>query len=102
MATATTARRVAPQGNSPPQTPSSVGHLQQTINTLTKQLTEMRLTTDEMEKERDFYFTKLRDIEMATQHVTDPTLLNSDLFKQITEILYKTEDGFEIPQESSS
>lgn len=54
-----------------------------------------------MEKERDFYFNKLRDVEIATQQVTDPTILNSDLFKTITEILYKTEEGFEIPPETT-
>ena len=53
-----------------------------------------------MEKERDFYFNKLRDIEILTQKVTDSSITSSPFFKQITEILYTTEDGFEIPSES--
>lgn len=85
---------------SPPQTPTtSVSNLQHQITTLNKTITELRLSVDEMEKERDFYFTKLRDIEVETQRVTDPIVLNSTLYKKITEILYKTEEGFEIPTE---
>ena len=51
-----------------------------------------------MEKERDFYFNKLRDIEILTQKIAEPVITESLFFKQITEILYTTEDGFEIPQ----
>lgn len=53
-----------------------------------------------MEKERDFYFNKLRDIEILTQKISDPAISQSDFFKKITEILYTTEEGFEIPTES--
>lgn len=60
------------------------------------------MTVDDMEKERDFYFNKLREIEIATQDVTDPAVLNSDLFKCITGVLYKTEEGFEIPNEENA
>ncbi|PJF19114.1 hypothetical protein PSACC_01085 [Paramicrosporidium saccamoebae] len=83
----------------PPATPSTVSHFQQTINHLNNDLTTVKLQLDEMEKERDFYFNKLRDIEIITQQVTDSAVLESEMFKCITEVLYKTEDGFEIPQE---
>jgi len=66
---------------------------------LTKTITELKLSVDEMEKERDFYFNKLRDIEILTQKITEPEILSSLFFKQITEILYTTEEGFEIPQD---
>jgi len=82
--------------------PSPEPILRQTISNLNKSLTEMRLTVDEMEKERDFYFGKLRDIEIACQGVSDPMLMESSLFRQITGILYKTEDGFEIPTDNST
>ena len=36
---------------------------------LTKTITELKLSVDEMEKERDFYFNKLRDIEILTQKI---------------------------------
>ncbi|KAJ5887848.1 Microtubule associated protein EB1 [Penicillium taxi] len=57
-----------------------------------------------LEKERDFYFAKLRDIELLLQSAieADPELENGDdsLVKHIQGILYSTEDGFEIPAEA--
>ncbi|KAL2014319.1 hypothetical protein VTN00DRAFT_1844 [Thermoascus crustaceus] len=53
-----------------------------------------------LEKERDFYFAKLRDIELLLQDAVeaDPTLEKEDgLAKNIQAILYSTEEGFEIP-----
>ena len=57
-----------------------------------------------LEKERDFYFSKLRDIELLIQTATeqDPELDKDDngLIKNIQAILYSTEEGFEIPAEA--
>jgi RP/EB family microtubule-associated protein len=57
-----------------------------------------------LEKERDFYFSKLRDIELLLQNAVDtnPDLEKDDdgLVKSIQAILYSTEDGFEIPAEA--
>ncbi|KAK2743662.1 hypothetical protein FQN57_004771 [Myotisia sp. PD_48] len=54
-----------------------------------------------LEKERDFYFAKLRDIELLLQQAVeaDPELEKEEdsLVKHIQAILYSTEDGFEIP-----
>lgn len=56
-----------------------------------------------LEKERDFYFSKLRDIELLLQTAVeqDPELDKDDngMIKQIQAILYSTEEGFEIPLE---
>ena len=56
-----------------------------------------------LEKERDFYFSKLRDIELLLQTAVDqqPDLEKDDngLVKNIQAILYSTEEGFEIPAE---
>ncbi|KAJ5551057.1 hypothetical protein N7535_001002 [Penicillium sp. DV-2018c] len=56
-----------------------------------------------LEKERDFYFAKLRDIELLLQSAieADPELEKEEdtLVKHIQGILYSTEDGFEIPAE---
>ncbi|PLN78644.1 EB1 protein [Aspergillus taichungensis] len=56
-----------------------------------------------LEKERDFYFAKLRDIEVLLQTAieADPELeKDEDSFvKHIQGILYSTEEGFEIPAE---
>lgn len=57
-----------------------------------------------LEKERDFYFSKLRDIELLLQTAIEekPELEKEDngLVKEIQTILYSTEDGFEIPAEA--
>lgn len=88
---------------SPPPTPGvTASQLQHTIEQQNRSIIELRMAMDEMEKERDFYFNKLRDIEVATQQVTDKAVLDSELFRQITETLYKTEEGFEIPENSAS
>ncbi|KAH6636042.1 calponin homology domain-containing protein [Chaetomium tenue] len=54
-----------------------------------------------LERERDFYFSKLRDIELLVQQAVDedPELEKPEdgLVKQIQTILYSTEEGFEIP-----
>ena len=56
-----------------------------------------------LERERDFYFSKLRDIELLIQQAVDedPELEKQEdgLIKQIQTILYSTEEGFEIPEE---
>ncbi|EMR62021.1 hypothetical protein MGN70_010930 [Eutypa lata] len=56
-----------------------------------------------LERERDFYFSKLRDIELLVQQAVDedPELEKAEdgLIKQIQTILYSTEEGFEIPAE---
>lgn len=52
------------------------------------QLSDMKLTVDGLEKERDFYFSKLRDIEVLCQeHETEEL----PVIKQIMSILYATE-----------
>jgi hypothetical protein len=56
--------------------------------------TELRTEMEGLEKERDFYFEKLRDIEIVLQDLEDKgegTPLSAALFK----ILYATADGFE-------
>jgi RP/EB family microtubule-associated protein len=70
--------------------------LQQEINTLKE-------TVVGLERERDFYFSKLRDIELLIQQAIeeDPELEKQEdgLVKQIQNILYSTEEGFEIPDQ---
>ena len=59
-----------------------------------------------LEKERDFYFSKLRDIELLIQTAVEenPELEKADngLVKEIQAILYSTEEGFEIPAETEA
>ena len=71
---------------------------------LQAQNAELRETVQGLERERDFYFSKLRDIELLIQQAmeADPVLEEDEgsLLKQIQTILYSTEEGFEIPQEA--
>ncbi|PPJ56091.1 hypothetical protein CBER1_02054 [Cercospora berteroae] len=67
---------------------------------------ELMETVQGLERERDFYFSKLRDIELLIQGAmeADPTLEEDDgsILKQIQTILYSTEEGFEIPQDGEA
>ncbi|MCJ1401005.1 hypothetical protein MMC11_004217 [Xylographa trunciseda] len=71
---------------------------------LTQENTQLKETVTGLERERDFYFSKLRDIELLIQQAieVDPKLDADDdgLVKQIQAILYSTEEGFEIPAEA--
>ena len=64
----------------------------------------MKEAINGLEKERDFYFSKLRDIELLLQTAVEaePELANDEnsMIKQIQAILYSTEEGFEIPAEA--
>ncbi|XP_019747165.1 microtubule-associated protein RP/EB family member 1 isoform X1 [Hippocampus comes] len=58
------------------------------------ELEELRCTVQDIEKERDFYFGKLRNIELICQENEgqgDPAL------QRIVDILYAVDEGFEIP-----
>ncbi|KXS20194.1 hypothetical protein M427DRAFT_52445 [Gonapodya prolifera JEL478] len=75
-------------------------HAAQTqIAALTNQLTELRVQVDGLEKERDFYFGKLRDIEIACSAQIEAGIdsEHDSFIKKLQGILYATEDGFEIP-----
>ena len=66
------------------------------IEDLNTQLMESKLTIEGLEKERDFYFGKLRDIEvMAQEHESE----GGELVQKILGVLYATEDGFAVPDE---
>lgn len=63
--------------------------------------TQLRETVTGLERERDFYFSKLRDIELLIQNAADETSPEfekdkdpNDLMKQIQQILYSTEVSF--------
>ncbi|NXK42439.1 MARE3 protein, partial [Piprites chloris] len=60
------------------------------------QLMDLKLTVDGLEKERDFYFSKLRDIELICQEHENE---NSPIITGIVSVLYATEEGFAPPED---
>jgi len=60
-------------------------------------MTEMKLTVDSLERERDFYYGKLREIEVLCQGEEES---KTPLIEKILDILYATEEGFAVPDEA--
>lgn len=67
------------------------------VEELTTQLNDLTVTVEGLEKERDFYFGKLRDIEVLCQEHENEEI---PAIKQILDILYATEDGFAAPEDN--
>ncbi|XP_065819840.1 microtubule-associated protein RP/EB family member 3-like isoform X1 [Labrus bergylta] len=63
---------------------------------LNQQLLDLKLTVEGLEKERDFYFGKLRDIELICQEHNDE---NHASLAKIMDTLYATEEGFAPPDD---
>ncbi|KIM24687.1 hypothetical protein M408DRAFT_331658 [Serendipita vermifera MAFF 305830] len=72
------------------------------VLTLQTQLSDMTTQMEGLEKERDFYFAKLRDIEiLVQQELESPDHQEGkedEVLKEIQKILYSTEEGFEVPE----
>ncbi|XP_030553863.1 microtubule-associated protein RP/EB family member 1 isoform X10 [Drosophila novamexicana] len=68
------------------------------IEELSSQVMDMRLNLEGLEKERDFYFSKLRDIEILCQEADEAE--PAQLVQKILDILYATEDGFAPPDDA--
>lgn len=62
------------------------------INELTTEMADLRLTVEALEKEREFYYSKLRDIEILLQAYTGPDKATVDT---IFKILYATDENSE-------
>ncbi|KAG9105092.1 hypothetical protein FRC07_009638 [Ceratobasidium sp. 392] len=65
------------------------------------QVREMSAHLEGLEKERDFYFAKLRDIEILAQQqmeVLEADGKDDHTLREIQKILYSTEEGFEVPE----
>jgi len=87
------------------------GASQRELQDLRGQVAQSDETIRGLEKERDFYFNKLRDIEILVQQFAaeieekaritgQPIAEESEvLVKEIQAILYSTEEGFEVPPE---
>ena len=65
------------------------------VEMLTTELSDIRTNMEGLEKERDFYFGKLRDIEVLCQEEG----AEGQLSERVLQVLYATEDGFTAPEE---
>lgn len=93
--TATAARAPGARTSTKPRAAQPAVNNEQ-MDVLMQELAEVKVTTEGLEKERDFYFEKLRQIEVMCDDLEIETLEN--LRASIKEILYAVEPGFEAPE----
>ncbi|KAK0460113.1 CH domain-containing protein [Desarmillaria tabescens] len=71
------------------------------VQLLQNQVKDLSSHLEGLEKERDFYFEKLREIEILVQtqvEVLEASGKDDATLRDIQKILYSTEDGFEVPE----
>ncbi|GLT49402.1 hypothetical protein SLA2020_229600 [Shorea laevis] len=64
-----------------------------------EQITELKLSVDSLEKERDFYFSKLRDIEILCQ---TPEIEHLPIVEAVKRILYATDNDASVVTEAQA
>ncbi|XP_074264077.1 microtubule-associated protein RP/EB family member 1A-like [Silene latifolia] len=69
------------------------------VSAYEEQITELKLSVDSLEKERDFYFSKLRDIELLCQ---TPEIENSPIVAALQKVLYATDDDSSVVAEAQA
>lgn len=75
---------------------------------LTEQLSKLTLTIEGLEKERNFYFGKLREIEILSQDdedaPADPSESAAEFKKKVLAVLYATDENaeFQVPEEGAA
>ena len=81
------------------------------VEELESRVSDMKLTLDSLERERDFYYGKLREIEVMCQAGSEAVGSNGvdgndsdskQLIGKILDILYATEDGFAVPDDDGA
>lgn len=97
----TTAPRPVSQASSSAMASADQGKTEK----MAKEIAELRLAVEEVEGERDFYFAKLREIEVLAQRVSedasqDPSA--QSFAKSVMDIMYRTEEGYEMPVDASN
>lgn len=73
--------------------------LKEELEEVTRQLTESDNVIASLEKERDFYFSKLRTIEVICQ---DNESIGNVEVNRVLEVLYETEEGFAPPEDEAN
>lgn len=88
-----------------PKTPT----VQEQLANALAEIDEYRVASETLETERNFYFNKLREIEILVQNIGDLVEKNDidklkeltvmDLTRQVQSILYSTEEGFQVMED---
>merc|ERR1712007_86636 len=95
-------RAPAPRAPAAPRSrPAGGGASAAQIEELNAIILEKNLTIEGLEKERDFYFGKLRDIEVLAQELESADIAGPEFSQKILGVLYATEDGFAVPEEDA-
>jgi RP/EB family microtubule-associated protein len=95
----------APQAQRPATRAALRGSSSSSSEKMAKELAELRLAIEEVEGERDFYFAKLREIEVLAQRVTEDSSQDpaaQSFAKSVMDIMYRTEEGYEMPVDSAN
>merc|ERR1712223_951777 len=99
MAKRSPATRAAPAPRSRPAPGGGGGASAAQIEELNAVILDKNLTIEGLEKERDFYFGKLRDIEVLAQEHEAVDGDGSGFSQKVLGVLYATEDGFAVPED---
>ncbi|XP_062919266.1 microtubule-associated protein RP/EB family member 2 isoform X1 [Mobula hypostoma] len=91
----TPTRPTSAQARKAPGT-KSVSDAESHIAQLNEQVSSLKLALEGVEKERDFYFGKLREIELICQEHGQE---NIDLVQQLMDVLYATDEGIAGPDD---
>ncbi|CAK8691449.1 unnamed protein product [Clavelina lepadiformis] len=97
------AQRISSSTNVAPVNSQELNQLRAQVDELNGQSQELQTSVEALEKERDFYFGKLRDIELICQEEGQQEEKRpvEEICAKIMEILYATEEGFEVPEEGA-
>lgn len=91
------ARRITPTSG---RTTNGNNESTAAVHELETRMSELKLTVDSLERERDFYYGKLREIEVLCQgNEEQEDAKMKDYVEKVLEILYATEEGFAVPEE---
>lgn len=88
------ANSVAPKKEANTASAAEIAELKSSNDKLTLEFSDLKMEMEGLEKERNFYFDKLRDIEMMLQDQEDSGNGN-EVTKSIFKILYATAEGFD-------
>lgn len=84
-----------PGGTSRRDVPGEQAGVQAEHEKLREEIVDLKITVDGLETERDFYFQKLRDIEILCQELEakpDPNMKVSKFLTEVQQILYARDD----------